>query len=500
VPFSDGRQQQQNKRDKERKKKSRKSERRNEVDTSWKDAPVSEHRQPAQRRAPQTTPARFTKHRQQPTFVNADEPTDDLDLKTPRASNHRRVSKKQAKKQVMKIDEPTSFFTSSSSSRDGDDTDAGSSIASKTTEMALSALNQGISYLYPAYQQEEQNDNVPIGQSGSLTKTNAEQQKTIEELTDRLNRLTSPKDTDTGNVKLCERILAKAEADNVSFRMQIQILHAEKEAMKKAADLKEEAHQKSIKQMRKMLSEKGSEMKIAVFGGGSSSSLSSGSRGEGDDRVVVALQTVLTHMDQRNNSLHAKVSSLEADLSTSEVALKKTQSKNYLLHGEKRELERKVTILDEEKGMVQAGASDLKERLSKLTVINQSLQEQVDSLSSGQVKYENGQLQSEVKHLNAQISQLTKEKENSAQMHYNHHQVTELEEKIESLVEKNRSLKDTILMNNEKYSKKVQELGDKYSIIESANKDLRQSLAKKTSSKSDMQVHLEGESKLLYEV
>jgi archaellum component FlaF (FlaF/FlaG flagellin family) len=52
-------------------------------------------------------------------------------------------------------------------------------------------------------------------------------------------------------------------------------------------------------------------------------------------------------------------------------------------------------------------------------------------------------------------------------------------------VEKNQLLKDTILSNNEKYSKKVQDLSEKYTALEKANMELRKSLASKE--KADME-------------
>jgi uncharacterized protein YoxC len=73
----------------------------------------------------------------------------------------------------------------------------------------------------------------------------------------------------------------------------------------------------------------------------------------------------------------------------------------------------------------------------------------------------------------------------------------------ELLMEKNRSLKDTILMNNEKYLNKVQELGEKYTDLEKVNSDLRkrirESLAK-DKARSSLKVSLEGDNELLYEV
>jgi hypothetical protein len=79
----------------------------------------------------------------------------------------------------------------------------------------------------------------------------------------------------------------------------------------------------------------------------------------------------------------------------------------------------------------------------------------------------------------------------------------EIDKRTKSLLDKNQSLKETILSNNEKYSAKVQELGEKYCLLEKANIGLRQRLARKSSgeAQADVKVQLEGDTKmLLYEV
>jgi len=82
-------------------------------------------------------------------------------------------------------------------------------------------------------------------------------------------------------------------------------------------------------------------------------------------------------------------------------------------------------------------------------------------------------------------------------------QAAEIEKRTKSLLEKNQSLKETILLNNSKYSKKVQELGEKNSLLEKANIELKQSFARKLSAEAqpDVAVQLKGDKKsLLYEV
>lgn len=497
------------KREKKDRKKSRKADRRNEIDTTRKDATSTpEHRQqPLQRRPPQTTPARYVKHRRPTRFDDNDvnEPHG-WEVETPRVSNNRRQSEKQS---TSSSKDSSSFFTSSSASAD-DDTDTASYISSKTTEFVSTALNYLVPSSYQGAQPQEGGDETAVqDQVRSLTKENAAQRRAIEDLTKQLDRLNSSNEANTENSRLCERILAKAEADNVSFRSQIQQLRDEKEKMLRAADLKEREHQECMERMRAMICEKATALKIDVFDDGSSHR-SSGS-GRENDQITEALKTLMSHMDDRNANLHSTITTLEANLSKSEVSLKTIHSKCKILQGERdtavkkqRELERKTTILEEEKEKTQVGLSDLKDRVSTLTVINHSLQEQVDSISNSQVKKENDQFKSELSRLNAKLAQMKDEKDSEAKIQYEE-QVAEMEKKIDTLLEKNRSLKKTILTNNETYSKKVLELGEKYSTLEKANKDLRHSLAKKPvldRAHSSLKVSLDegGENKLLYEV
>ena len=112
-------------------------ERRNDIDTSWKDS--SEHSK--RHCPPKTTPARFV-------VATDDRPPEWDDTITPRVSNHRRFSKKGAKKDhVVEPFFPEEAASASSSEYDTDGTTA-SYISTKTTEFAMTALN----YLYPSYQ------------------------------------------------------------------------------------------------------------------------------------------------------------------------------------------------------------------------------------------------------------------------------------------------------------------------------------------------------------
>ncbi|KAL3766544.1 hypothetical protein ACHAW5_000779 [Stephanodiscus triporus] len=472
LPFKD---QLQSKRKKN--KQSRKQvERRNDIDTSWNETPPSV-----------------------PKFIDDDEASGRNTAKTPRASNYTsktpRASNygRSSKIQIKDREHSPLSSNTASSGRDG-----GIDAATSITNFARSALT----YLYPSYHGEsssEQEDEPVQKQAGTLIEVNYSQQRIIDELTKRLDHLTSSKAVNTDDSKLCERILAKAETDNVAFRTQIQHLQDEKEEMRRVTELKEKAANQLFDQIRTILSEKGSQMKIDVFADVSSShSASSGCSGSCDVQIVEALQTVLSHMDKRNNNLHSRIALLEADLSKSEVAMKMAQSKNQLLQGEKnsitdrlRDLELKSTILEEDKVMAQTSLSELKDRVSTLTVINQSLQEQVDSFSNRQVNQE-------LDRLNAELTQMKEVKAETDQR-----QAAEIEKRTKSLLEKNQSLKETILLNNSKYSKKVQELGEKNSLLEKANIELKQSFARKLSAEAqpDVAVQLKGDKKsLLYEV
>ena len=491
-------------RDKDMKKSRREIERRNDIDTSWKETSRSDHmwREGRQyhRPPPKTTPARYGKHHHS-TFDDNEQHTEHTEpnrweeVKTPRVSNNRRSGcKRQTKKNGSFFSSSSSASLSSSSSSVGTDIDPATYISSKTTELARSAL----SFLYPSREgpPAEGGDESLDKQVSSLTKTN-------EELTKKLDQLTSTNETNTENSKLCERILAKAEADSVAFRTQIQQLEDEKQEMRKEAEAKEGENNSIMDQMKKLICEKGSEMKINPFGDRSDS--------EGNDQtnIVEALQRILSHMEERNSDLRSKITSLGGDFSENRVALKASEAKNHILQEEREsmikrqhDLESRAAILEEEKQMVQTGLNHLKDRVCTLTVINESLQERVDSMSKSQgpVKQENDQFRSELTRLNEQLAQIKEDKDSTVPEECQ--KVAEMEEKVEALLEKNRSLKDTILLNNEKYSKKVQQLGEKYSALEKANNDLRQSLARSSDgARSDLRVRFQKESEnILYEV
>ena len=406
--------------------------------------------------------------------VKSDESCEWKTAKTPKTSNHRRQSNK---KKQQQDESAFSFFSSvdSSSSGGGGESDASTYFSSKTSELARSALN----FLYPS---RDKNTEYPLHEHVMALAAKI------------LDQPHSSNEGGADDSKLCERILAQAEDDNVAFRTQIQQLQEEKAAIERMGALHESEFAEFITKIRTLVSEKCSDLKIKAFGDGSSS------RDTGIDsknQIVEAIQTLFLHMDDRVSNLYSKIASLESDLSKSEVALKGIQSKNDLLQDDKnsmtkryRELESKVLILEEDKVTANKELVVLKDRANGLTVMNQALHDQVNA--SRNWKQEEIQLRSELDRVNAQLLQLK-------EMH-----AAEMESKVKSLLEKNQSLKETILANNEKFSKKVQDLSEKCSSLEQENKELQHNLEKKkklsSGSKSDVKVQLGLENSLLYEV
>jgi hypothetical protein len=123
--------------------------------------------------------------------------------------------------------------------------------------------------------------------------------------------------------------------------------------------------------------------------------------------------------------------------------------------------------------MAETNHTELKDRVTTLTVINKSLQEQVDSLVNSNAIHE-------LERLTAELNKIKEKKTETDRLH-----AAEIENRTIFLVDKNQSLKDTILSNNQKYYKKVQDLSEKYTALEKANMELRKSLASKE--KADME-------------
>lgn len=422
------------------------------------------------------TPVRYVKDGKS-SIAKSDEACEWKIAKTPKISNHRRRS---SKKQAPKEEPTFTFFTGrdSTGGGSGGESDTSDYFSSKTSELARSALN----FLYPSYHDQEKprdkQKEYPLHEH-------------VMSLAAKI--LNQPIPSNEGSVdesKICERILAQAEADNIAFRTQIQQLQEEKVELKRVGALQESEFGEFIGKIRSIVNEKCSDLKITAV----DNSHETGS--DGKNQIVEAIQSLFSHMNERTSNLYSKIALLETDLSKSEVALKAIQSKNDLLHDEKnsmaqryRELESKVLILKEDKVSSKTELIILKDRANGLTVINQALHDQINSSSNW--KQEEIQLRSELDRANALPIQMKVEHK------------SEMETKVKSLLEKNQTLKDTILANNEKYSKKVENLSEKCSLMEKENKELKHNLEKKVLSsgpKSDVKVQLGRENSLLYEV
>jgi len=404
-----------------------------------------------------------------------------------------------------------------------------------------------------------------------------QQQQTIQELTIKLKAMEAAKNEEA---KLSQRILAEAEADSVSYRNQIRQLQDEKERVVKERNAKDVFLIKSLNLVWKTVKKGGIKMKVDMMNddednsgslGGSagfpslslsassshsnlasnSSSSSSTTIEESEQtkqlttKIMDTMQSLFSQMEQRNETLQSKMKSMEQQLSELEVTCKTAQSMNQVHRGEKetlikknRELERKLGDMEAQKSDLETELSDVKNKNSSFTVINNSLQEQLEAMLSGdtnkmtsfiydidddairnnpqKLQESNIKLRMELNRLNALLSQTQEDKENVEQLENYKQQVQENEQKIQSLLkeqealrEKNRSLKDAVLLNNERYLKKVQELGQKYSILEKANSDLRKRLVRpssvgvgggSSSTGLDLSVNLKGDDQLLYEV
>jgi chromosome segregation ATPase len=344
-----------------------------------------------------------------------------------------------------------------------------------------------------------------------LTRQSKSQQQTISQLNDRLKHLTSRnEETVAEDAKLlCQRILVKAEADSVKYRSQIQQMEEEREHMKQEASSREKMVLETVMNVRDLLSEKGDKMKLSLFNEDTESTSSQDSSAQYNilsKQLMEALATVFSHSERDEIKLRDQVKSLQEQVSNYEIMHKTAQSVNQNHQREKeafikkrRDLERTIHQLRDEKESVEQSLADAKEKNSSLIVMNRSLQQQIDSKECSAEHFQFNDVDSvaaDDASLSFNVIQQTLE-ENKAQ-------IASLLKEQELLKEKNRSLKDTILMNNEKYLNKVEELGEKYSDLEKVNSDLRKRIreaaAKNEKNRSSLKVSLEGDDELLYEV
>ena len=232
-------------------------------------------------------------------------------------------------------------------------------------------------------QQDENEYNAFIlrQQVQKLIDENTEHKQQIVELNEKIRQYD---ESNAENSKVCTRIMAKAESDNVAFRAQIQQLLDEKYERERKACSKEKAMQKSLNDILEVLRKKGAKVKTPSYDLSSSSDLeyisfvgsSSSSSSEERDQtknlfaeMLYSLQVVISRIEEGHDKLHSKVVSLEQQLTESEVTCKTAQSKNQILRGEKdfllkkqRELERRICYLEGEKESMQVECLDLKNK------------------------------------------------------------------------------------------------------------------------------------------
>lgn len=344
----------------------------------------------------------------------------------------------------------------------------------------------------------------------ALTRQNKSQQQTISQLNERLKHLTSKnEETIAQDAKLlCQRILSKAESDSVKYRTQIEQMKVEQEKTKQETSRREKMIIETLMNVRDLLSEKGDKMNLTLFNEDSESITSQDSSTQYvnlSNQIVDALSTVFAHTEKDEAKLRNQVKSLEEKVCNYEVMHKTAQSANQNHQREKDEMikklrdsERSLHQLQDEKESVEKSLADVKEKNSSLVVMNRTLQQQIDKKEDAEHFQFNDMdsVQGDDASLSFNVIQQTLEE--------NKTRIESLVKEQEVLKEKNRSLKDTIMMNNEKYLNKVQELGEKYSDLEKVNSDLRKKLresaAKSEKSRSSLKVSLEGEDELLYEV
>ena len=343
-------------------------------------------------------------------------------------------------------------------------------------------------------------------QIDTLASQSKSQQQTISQLNDRLKHLASKEEdvVASESKRLCQKILAKAEADSVKFRTQIQQMEAEREKAKEESSRREKMVLETLMSIRDMLTEKGDKMKLTLFDEDTESAFSQDSSAQYNvlsNQLVDALETVFSHIEMDENKLCDQLKMMEEKLSHQEVQYKTCQSINQNLQKDKesliknqRSLERSMSKLQDEKTSVDQSLTDLKAKNSSLIVINRSLEQRIGTNQEdvGWKHFQFNDIEDQIK--DSALQQTLEE---------NKAQIASLLKEQELLREKNRSLKDTVLMNNEKYLNKVQELGEKYSDLEKVNSDLRARIRKTAmneKARSSLKVSLEGEDELLYEV
>ncbi len=297
-------------------------------------------------------------------------------------------------------------------------------------------------------------------------------QSTPSELTGQLQQFSFSTES-SDNMKLCDRILAKAESESVKLRAQIEQLQTQKNKLEEKVKLKDSLMEDNMNTLTKALIEQGERSRIVLFQPEDESS------NPNLECITETVLTLLSHIEMNNEKVAEHVTSLQAQVSEIKVQHKSAlatnlalQQEKQIIAGERDNLETMVTTLESDKESLQNELSHEKETTSSLRVINQSLQEQIDA-AIGELPGHERNLRSQLRCLNADLQKMKDEKKNSIESQRYQKQIASLLEEQKSMREKNQSLKETIRENNELYSRKMMELEKKFEEIEQSNKMFR---------------------------
>jgi hypothetical protein len=300
---------------------------------------------------------------------------------------------------------------------------------------------------------------------------NEDNHQTIRDLTGQLQNLSFAKES--SDMKLCERILAKAESNSVELRAQIQQLQTEKNKLEEEVKLKESLMEENLNTLTKALIEQEDKSKITLFQQKEESSYSN------LVCITEAVLRLLSQVESQNESFREQINALQTQLSETEVKHKSVLANNLVLQQEKYSiteerdnLEALVTTLEDEKESLKKELSHEKERTSSLKVINHSLQEQIDS-AIGELPGNERDLRVQLRQLSAELLIMKDDQTNSVESQRYQKQIASLLEDQQLMRQKNHTLKETIRENNEQYSKKIMELERKFEAIEQHNEMLR---------------------------
>jgi chromosome segregation ATPase len=184
-------------------------------------------------------------------------------------------------------------------------------------------------------------------------------------------------------------------------------------------------------------------------------------------------------MESKNETFVEEIKSVQMQLSEAEVKHKSALASNQLIQQEKQviinerdELEAMVTALEDERESLKNEVRHEKERSCSLKVINQMLQEQVNS-AVGDLPGNEKNLRAQLRQMSAELLKMKEDQTNSVECKRYQDQITSLLEEQNTLRERNRILKETIRDNSEAYSAKIVELEKKFEAMEQSNEMLR---------------------------